>query len=231
MAKKKAAKPSAKQNPKKPAKKAAPKKASKASASNDENKEEKPKIAKVATKSLSIAKVNLNGKGFLTIILNKLESDSSSTAVTEEHKNRTAHPDLIECFNNLRIHFALLHESISIQQLKRIDDYNPDLVEKYHVTSIRIKEKNASEGYVISGYKTLSNGKTTPGFATPFTMKEEEESSRYKYMPELSEVVDELLTEVDLYRSGEKVGDAQQPELGFPADNDDENDNLGGDEE
>lgn len=172
----------------------------------------KPKIERAKTVGETIVKVRLAKEGHLEIEFEKIESDHSQPEGTIAYKKRLVHPDLQQKFNNLRVHLGLMCGYISKQQIKSIDDYNPERVEDFIVRGVTIK----SEGYVISGQKKLDNNKRIT-LNTPFTLMEENEATAYRYLDHLTTCVDELIAETKLYESGEKVGQPVQTSM-FPED-------------
>lgn len=129
-------------------------------------------IPPVVTRSVTITSVKINKKDELIIGISKIESDGSTTKYPEEHKGRTAHPNLKFAFDSLRPHLALLCDYISTQQLKDIKHYSPQQVSNFVVRGISMN----GEGYVISGHK-IRKDKKTVGLNTPYTLIEEDEKT------------------------------------------------------
>jgi hypothetical protein len=122
------------------------------------------------------------------------------------------HPDLKNKFSEFRIHLALLCDYLSTQQVKSLEKYNQDLVEKFHVSSVSIKDE---EGIVITGHKVTARKKAVI-LNSPFTLFDEDKKSAYRYADELKDLVDEFVKEVLQYLDGSKVGEDPQGKLEFP---------------
>lgn len=158
------------------------------------------------TMAVNITGVKINKKDELIITVIKIESDGSTTESPETHKGRTAHADLKAAFTALRPHLALLCEYLSTQQIKDVENYSEEHVEKFVVRAVSMN----GEGYVISGHKIRKDGKAIQ-LNTPYQLIEQDEKTQYRYMTDLEAKVAELLVEVKLYQTGEKVGEAVKP--------------------
>jgi hypothetical protein len=180
----------------------------------------------ITSKKVTITLVKINKDYEVIIGSKKLETDGSTTELpNESHKGRTAHPDLRDAFKRLRIHFALIHEYISIRPNFGIEDYNQENIEPFIVKGVSVSVKDSSDQFVITAQRKLKSGKFTPAQNTVPVMVDENEKTRYKYMDELVADVINLFDETKKYQSGEKVGELQQTALPFKDAEDEEEGN------
>jgi len=170
-------------------------------------------------RKLTIDKVRLIKKEFLKIGFSRIEVDGSTTSVSEDHK-APVHIDLKSRFKSLSPHLGLLCDYLSTRQIKDINNYDPELVESFIVTGISIGGGDDNDGIILSGYKLTKSGRAII-LNTPFTLIEEVEETRYRYMDSLMEKVKELIKEVELYLGG-KRGEEPQGTLDFPPEAEDE---------
>lgn len=172
-------------------------------------------IQKAPAKRMVVTEVRVVDRSFLSVSYSKIEADgSTSNHAGVVFEGRFAHPDTLAIFQDLRVHFALACEFISVKQLKSIDDYNQSLVEKFTVLKVKIKKE---EGVSLTGYKLLNKGPWN--FTAPFIRFSDDEQSAYRYIDELTEKVEQLEEEVIKYIEGSKVGKDPQGTLEFPSDN------------
>lgn len=171
--------------------------------------------SKAPAKRMVLTEVRVVDRSFLSVSYSKIEADgSTSNHAGVVFDGRFAHPDTLNLFQYLRIHFALACEFISVKQLKSINDYNQSLVEKFTVLKVKIKKE---EGVSLTGYKLL--GKGPWNFTAPFIRFTDDEQSAYRYIDDLTEKVELLEEEVIKYIDGSKVGKDPQGTLEFPDDN------------
>lgn len=186
-----------------------------------EENEELPNIPKAITRAKVITDIKLitikNKSKHLKIISSLIESDGSTPADDKEYIGRPIHPDLQAKFDAFKVHMGMICEIISVQHKKAITDYPSARSDRFVVQGVHIKTSKKGEGYIISGYLKLSDGKALI-INTPKRLKDENDETRYAYMDDLVECVEALMEEVALYETGEKIGKVQQPEFGFPED-------------
>jgi hypothetical protein len=130
------------------------------------------------------------------------------TTVTEEHGKVEVHPDLKNAFIGLRIHFAVLADYVKIKQVPNPVQFKEELVADFRVTGFSIGGSDDDFGVVLTGLKTTPSGKTVT-INTPFTRFIEAEESAYKHIDELSEQIDTIKAEVELFKGGKKAPDPQ----------------------
>lgn len=142
--------------------------------------------------------------------------DGTPKKVKEEHQTKP-HADLLQSYENLRVHFALLTGYIGIKQVKKIETPPEELIESFSVHSISVKSGD-DPGVVITGQKTLEDGKKVT-VNTPFTrFGESDEAKGYRYIDDLIDKIDRANQEQTAYLDGSKKGDDPQQTLPFAGD-------------
>lgn len=175
------------------------------------------KLKAVTADKIHIEKVKLEKGETLEITYSRIEKDATTTSVSESHK-APVHPDLKNCFKALCIHLGILCDYISFGQVKKIDNYDPKLVEKFNVSGISIKGGDDDAKIVLTGHKLNKSGKAII-LNTPYTRVDEDEETGYKFIDNLVTLKDNLIREVQLYLGG-KRGEEPQGSLDFPEDTD-----------
>jgi hypothetical protein len=138
----------------------------------------------------------------------KTEDDKSVTKVNEEH-NAEVHRDLKRAFAGLDPHLAIINEFIKSSTVIEIEKVDAELVNDFHATGYSIGGDDGDEGIVISGRKTLSNGKAF-NFNTVFTRFTATEETGYKFVDDLLKKIGIIEAEVVAYlNDGKKADDAQ----------------------
>ncbi len=140
------------------------------------------------------------------------KEDGTEKVVKEVHETKP-HPDLLQALANLRVHLAVLTEYIPLKAVKSIATPPEDVLEPFTVSGFSIKT-GEDEGIVITGRKTLENGKTVT-VNTPFTRLNEDGDASYKFMPDLIEKMERAQTEVNAYVDGSKKAEEQQITMNF----------------
>ncbi len=120
------------------------------------------------------------------------------------------HPDLVNAVNKLIPHFALLTDCINDDQYQKNEG-----LDKYTVVGYSIGGKDDDQCITITGYRLTSRGKTYT-FNAPREYFEASEDTRYKYMDELQDVVEEIESEVIKYLTQGKRAPDPQKEIEFP---------------
>jgi len=166
-------------------------------------KKEKKAAPKAIKPVIIIDKVKIEDQNFLTVSYSKIESDGSTSnhsGVTFE--GRWIHPDTRILFLDLRIHLALINEFISVQQLKSITSYKEDLVDKFNVVAVNIKQ---DEGVTLTGYKRLKRGAFN--FNSLFTRFSDDKETAYRYIDELKTLVEKLQEDTVKYLENDAFGE------------------------
>lgn len=140
------------------------------------------------------------------------KKDGTLKVVTENHESEP-HPDLILSLANLRVHFGLLTGYLPLKAVKKIDSPAEDIVESFNVTGFSVKT-GEDEGVVITGGKTLENGKYVP-VNTPFTRFGESDETAYKFLDDLEDKIKRASEEVHAYQHDDKWADQPQQSLPF----------------
>jgi hypothetical protein len=157
--------------------------------------------------SIDFKKVKLVKKETVEVSYSKTEEDGSITEVSESHKT-VVHPDLKNAMQKLAPHLACLTEYVTVTKIK-----NKEEVENFFVTGYSIGGDEDDLGIVITGQRTLKNGKTIT-LNTPFTRFDEADESKYYFIDQVNQLVGEIEEEVSAYLDGKKAPDPQQ-ELPF----------------
>lgn len=158
--------------------------------------------------SLTITKVKLVKKEFLSIDYTRIEPDATTASDSYENKMRPVHPDCRAAFKALAIHLALLCDYISTKQIKEIDKYDPVHSEKFNVTGVSIGGGEGEEGVVLTGHKITAKGKAVI-LNSPFTRFEEADDTAYRYVDDLRAKVDAVINEAKAYMDGKRGEDPQ----------------------
>ena len=151
--------------------------------------------------------------------LNDKEEEIELTSDASLSCKNFPHPDLVNAFNMMRAHLAIITdmpEAIGLS-LHDLDD-KEDLIEKFKVSSFSIGGSGESEGVTLSGGKKLNGGKIL-NLSTPFT-KFDDENDPYEYHYELKSLIDHACDEVNEYLDGKIAPNAQQ-EIPFGESDDD----------
>lgn len=144
----------------------------------------------------------------------KIEKGKDSVARNENHTAKP-HEDFVNSLLGLKIHLAILTDYVKPKQVKKITEYDSELVEEFNVTGFSVKGKSEEEeGVVITGYKITPSGQIVT-LNTPFTRFNAEEDVAYKYMDHLQERIDVCISEALAYIRGEKKAPEPQQELPF----------------
>lgn len=180
--------------------------------------------------TVTIEKVKLVGKkDQLEVNVSVIEQDGS---VTKDIKssNRPVHKDLKSKLAAFAIHWGILLDYVNPNALKGdIKKYDEALVKNITVTSISIAGKEGEEGITITANRKTRRGKFA-NINTPFERFEEVQETRYKFMDDVEKKWEGLQREVELYLSGEKVGESPQGKLEFEEGSQEEGGATGNDE-
>ncbi|WP_417867990.1 hypothetical protein [Xanthomarina gelatinilytica] len=179
---------------------------------------------------IEIKKAKIKNRIFLSS--EYVEKLNGVNKTRKEDSDAIVHDDLINAFQRLVPHFALLTEQVPESEVESIilngKEIPEDLLQKIKVTGITVGGTGESEGITISGAKRLSNGKMV-NFNTPFT-KWEEVDEGYRFISELINVLEDLKDEVIAYMEG-KQGSKVQMEMAFDQEDEAADFNIGDSEE
>lgn len=164
---------------------------------------------------IEILKGKITKNQTLEICYLRHNEDESTTVVDEKDCENLVHPDLVNAFQKLAPHMALLcdlRESDIIGKgkgKKAIDAIEPEHFSKFEIKSFSIG--GDGEGVTISGNKKLNSAQIF-NINTPF-QKYEDELSDYQWGSELAEAMERCKYEVQEYLNGKCA--AKQTELQF----------------
>lgn len=165
--------------------------------------------------SLQLKKVKLVKDKTLKLAYIKNESDGKKTNVVEEHTTEV-HPDLKAALAELTIHFAVISEFVNgYTQVKDIDNVDPALTKNFFVSGYSLAgELDEEEGIVITGRKTLKNGKALI-MNTPYTIYSTADGGtpEYRFHLHLINCLSKLDEEVLAYINGEKKAAERQTKM------------------
>lgn len=150
--------------------------------------------------SIEIRKVKVTKADRLEISYKKEEADGSSSEVTEKH-NSKVHEDLKNAMAQLRVHLGMMTGYIKKSDVKDPAMYGKD-VDSFHVGGYSIGGDDEDQGIVISGHRILPDGGKAVILNTPFTRFNEDEATRYKFMDQLIDLVENVRNEVNAYLGG-----------------------------
>lgn len=155
----------------------------------------------------SIEIVSGNFKGLFSLgysYIQTTEGDSPKRDVVNTSSDGAVHQDLVDAFNNLIPHFALISEQVSEKDAKKLikngfdaEDDHP-LKQQYQVNQFKVVGNGETEGVEISGSRLLERGSTIK-WTTP---KVKWDDKHYKYCHELSEAIETLKVEINEYING-----------------------------
>jgi hypothetical protein len=155
---------------------------------------------------INIQKVKLIKKDHLEI------SYSTAEATIKEERDTPVHPDLKDALSKLAPHLACITEYVSNKTI------GSEEVQKFTATGFSLGGDDDDEGFVITGYRTLKNGKTVT-LNTPFTRFEELPETAYYFIDDVREKIDVIKEEVLAYIAGEKKAPEPQLSLDLPEEN------------
>lgn len=141
------------------------------------------------------------------------------------------HDDLREAFNQLNVHLGVIDDAFENEEFSTTRDLiNKETTSLYHVTGLDIKGTEGNESIIITGTKYVNS------IASRNDIKTSKVSlmdlSAYKNIEELREDVENVRSEVELYKAGkcivlddEPISDPNQISIEFngPSDSDFEN--------
>lgn len=143
----------------------------------------------------------------------KAETDLSFTEINEKHTS-APHKDLTNAFTAIAVHAALLSEFISVTEISDIENPEHPKLKDFTVSGFTVVGDEEEEGVIITGLKTLRNGKMMM-FNTPLTRYNDASDNKYDHLDELHTVINIARKEVLRYLEGHRAPDPQQT-LPFP---------------
>jgi hypothetical protein len=154
-------------------------------------------------------KIRMIKKGEGLFVKYSVEQKNKKPKIIDEESMDEIHQDLKNAFVGLHIHWGIMSGFITTKQVKKIDAYDSELVKDIHVSGI-IRGGNDDEEYIIlTGYR-IGEYKKASNMNTPLFRIEEDEATRYKFMDELLEVIENIEKEVNLNLGGKIAPETQQ---------------------
>jgi len=142
----------------------------------------------------------------------KMDDKKTKSTVKEENE-APMHPDLMQAFNNLRVHLSILGGHLKAKEIENISLPDDEILNPYHVSGFAIGG-NDDPGVVLTGHMILPDGKAVI-INTPFYRFTENEETRYMFMDDLIEKLDRIDVELRAYMDGSKRGMDAQLNLPF----------------
>lgn len=155
----------------------------------------------------SIEIVSGNFKGLFSLgysFIQEINGDSPRRDVMNANSDGAVHQDLVDAFNNLIPHFALISEQITEKEAKKVIQKGFDteedhpLKQQFHINYFKIVGSGETEGVEIEGTRLLERGSSIK-WKTP---KVKWEDKHYKYCHDLSEAIETLKVEINEYING-----------------------------
>lgn len=161
---------------------------------------------------MHISKVNVKDN---VVTINYTESvvNHASGGVVEstytKKCNALPHNDLLLAMANFQFHLANFTLGMVIDGIEA----NVETLSKFRIHTIQMRQRQDFVGVIISGYCEAIPERFSYVETPQINMGSAEETYKYDYI--LSDAVDVLLGELDLYLTGQKLGEPQQLELAF----------------
>lgn len=138
----------------------------------------------------------------------KKTEDGQTATCEEEYKKAAPLPSLRVALSNLSIHAAILAEFIAVKEVSDIAAPDHPELEKFSVSGFSIAGGEEMEGVILTGQKTLSNGKALI-FNTPLSRFADESDNKYAFADDLLESVQTAQLEMKKYLEGSHATDPQ----------------------
>lgn len=135
---------------------------------------------------MRITRAHLNKNQTLTFSYERTDEKGIKWTVENQTGSATVHPDLTNALNGLTEHVI------------RVCKFQ-DGKDEFSITCINIKEKEESDGIVISG--TRKCGKRPFNFNTPYIKLDDDD---YEFSEDLGKAVELIVKETRAYMTGEK---------------------------
>lgn len=161
---------------------------------------------------VTLEKASMQKNNNLLVSFSKMENDGSISNHPGETYDRIIHPDLKACFNSLDVHWGFLSTFLSVKGYKNIDSIDAAITKNFKCTGVIIKPE---EAVMLIGHKLTDDGKAV-NLNTPYRKFEEDDKNAYKFMENLTTVLERLTSEVLQYIDGTKKGEEPQLKLELP---------------
>lgn len=163
---------------------------------------------------LQIKKVKINAKGIATVWYVQSQDNGKKPKLTHEG-DAVVHDDFRNAVDELAPHYALLTGYASFARGLKIETLKT-ATSNFHVSGYSIGGKDEDEGIVITGHIIVNFSGKAVIVNSPFTRFNEGEETRYKFMDQLIECVQQIINEAREYINGKFKPEAQQ-QIQFPA--------------
>lgn len=161
---------------------------------------------------LQIKKVKINSKGIPEVDYVELRDDGKNPEITHIGKG-IAHDDFINAVKELAPHYALISGYASFTKGLKLDTLKGG-VDNFKVSGYSIGGKEENQGITITGHVIVAFSGKACIVNSPFTMFDEGDETKYKFIDQLAEVVENIAMEARLYLEGKFKPEPQQ-ELPF----------------
>lgn len=151
------------------------------------------------------------GDGLL-LNCNRTEGGRTYQSPAENHPH-PIHPNLDAALNGLRIHFACIMNLVNPKKIKDVRVVKPEMLEDFRINGFSVSTKG--DGVVLKGMVKSYAGKWS-ALNTSLILFEQEETTRYLFMDQLIEDLDECKARIQKYLGGEEIGEAKQTKLELP---------------
>lgn len=156
---------------------------------------------------LKIKKVKIN-KGIPEIDYVELREDNKNPEVTHVGKG-IAHDDFINAVSELAAHYALISGYASFTKGLKLNTLKSG-VDNFKVSGYSIGGKEDNQGITITGHVIVAWSGKACIVNAPFTLFDESEETKYKFIDQLAEAVEKIEGEAKAYINGKFKPEAQQ---------------------
>jgi hypothetical protein len=152
-----------------------------------------------------------------TPLISFVTGEGRKKAKTTIESKTPVHDDFKSAFAGLTLHFTLLAGFVDISEIKQFGNPPKKATEDFRVSGYSIGGADDDPGIIITGIRTLKNGKTVT-VNTPFTRFNEETETGYKFIDQLLESIDRVEKESAEYLDNGKS--APDPQMSMFEDHD-----------
>ncbi len=126
------------------------------------------------------------------------------------------HDDLENAMNSLDVFFAHLDDAFTgIKNSTPLSDLEQDVdVEKYHVTGFTLSGVEENKSIILQGWKEVTEG------IVKYPSPKIKISSKYVYLTEFIERINNVIDEVEQYRNGKTAPQPEQIHMTFAEEDD-----------
>lgn len=160
---------------------------------------------------MEFKKIKLIKSAKAHIVYSLNEADGKKKTITED-SDAKPHEDFIHAMDRIRVHFAILTGYLKPADVKDPETFTgpAGFLEGFKVSSVSISGEEEDQGVVISGHRNLPVSNKAVILNSPFTRINEDDKTRYKFMDELVDQLDEIKGEAKKFIGGKFEADPQQ---------------------